>query len=210
MSQMLKPGWRRPTPLGYGAAIDSMSNVAAPLLAGFSITTLGVVLTAHDAFRWPGTVFIALTAAAACFVMCLQLGFLARMHLYSPADAAAWWPAKDLEEREADIRDEQEHDFGVWSQWMNLSRHFYTAGVIVLWVGLTAALAPKTGESATEGASRWVAAANAAATAFVEVLWMLVPPSRRWLARRRALRLALQRVEPSSQAPPSLGETTEV
>ena len=36
----LLPAWRRPVPLGYGVAVDSMSNVAAPLLAGFSISMI--------------------------------------------------------------------------------------------------------------------------------------------------------------------------
>jgi hypothetical protein len=49
-----RPKWRKPSPLGYGNAIDAVGSVASPLLAGFSLAS--VIVVANDArhFRWPG------------------------------------------------------------------------------------------------------------------------------------------------------------
>jgi hypothetical protein len=98
------PPWRRPAPLGNGPAVDAIGNVAAPLLAGFSVSTIGIVLTAESAIRWPGAVFITLTLAAASFIMCVQCNFHARVYFYSPADAADWWSESDFNERREDIQ----------------------------------------------------------------------------------------------------------
>jgi hypothetical protein len=37
------PKWRKPAPLGYANAIDSVGSVASPLLAGFSLTTVVLI-----------------------------------------------------------------------------------------------------------------------------------------------------------------------
>ncbi len=184
---MQRPRWRRPSPLGYGPAIDAMGNVAAPLLAGFSVATLGIVLTAEQSLRWPGAVLICLTAAAAFFVMCLQCGFHARQHLYSPADAAAWWEKSDLEARRDDIQAEQEHDYQIWLIWMNRTRRLYNFGIYALWVGIGIALVPPSRESMAEASCRWAAVGVAVAALLAELLWSGVPAARRSFRHRRIM-----------------------
>ena len=188
MAAAQRPRWRRPSPLGYGPSIDAMGNVAAPLLAGFSVATLGIVLTAEQSLRWPGIVIICLTGAAASFVMCLQCGFHARQHLYSPADAADWWEESDLEARRDDIQAEQEHDYEVWLVWMNRTRRLYNSGIYVLWVGIGVALVPPVRESTSEATSRWAAVGVATAALLTELLWSGIPAVRRYFFRRRVLR----------------------
>lgn len=114
---MSQANWRKPSPLGFGAAVDAVTNVAAPLLAGFGVAAIGVVSADTDKFRWPGLVLLSLTLAALLFVTCVQFGFHARRHLYSFADIAAWWSEDELREHRDLLREEQNADFHLWNRW---------------------------------------------------------------------------------------------
>jgi hypothetical protein len=48
------PKWRKPAPLGYGNAIDSVGAVGSSLLAGFSLASVIVVTGEAGAFRLAG------------------------------------------------------------------------------------------------------------------------------------------------------------
>jgi len=48
------PNWRKPAPLGYGNAIDSVGTAGSSLLAGFSLAPVIVVTSEAGTFRWPG------------------------------------------------------------------------------------------------------------------------------------------------------------
>jgi hypothetical protein len=120
------PRWARPTPFGRAAAADTMSGVASPLLAGFSITLVGVVAQAPDAFRYPGVTLVLLTVTAVLMVACVQLGFRARSVIYSQADIESWWPASDRTDpiTERDLRSLQRSDFEKWVNYRNVARRF--------------------------------------------------------------------------------------
>jgi hypothetical protein len=182
------PAWRRPAPLGYGPAVDAVGTVAAPLLGGFSVSTIGIVLTAESAIRWPGAVFITLTLAAASFIMCVQCNFYARLHFYSPADAADWWSESDFKERREDIQAEQEYDIGIWYTWMNGARRLYNLGLFALWAGIAFALMPPPREPHAVAGSRWVAVGIAGIVIVIELLWGIIPAGRRYRRRRKILK----------------------
>jgi hypothetical protein len=48
--------------------IKSVGDVAAPLLAGFSLASVITVTAAADEFRWPGGVILLLTIAAVALI----------------------------------------------------------------------------------------------------------------------------------------------
>jgi hypothetical protein len=184
------PAWRRPAPLGFGPAVDAVGNVAAPLLGGFSVSMIGIALTAQSAIRWPGAVFITLTLAAASFIMSVQCSFYARLHLYSPSDAAGWWSESDFKERSRDIQAEQEYDFGIWHTWMNRTRRLYNLGLFALWSGIAFALVPPSTERHSVAGERWVAVGIAGIVIAIELLWGIIPPARRYRSRRKILKSA--------------------
>jgi hypothetical protein len=184
------PEWERPPALGYGPAVDAVGNVAAPLLAGFSVSTIGIVLADESAIRWPGAVFITLTLAAAAFIMSVQCNFHARAYFYSPADAADWWSKSDFKEWLADIQAEHKHDQGIWYTWMNRARRLYNLGVFALWVGIAFALMPPPRELHTVAVSRWVAVGIAGTVIVIELFWGITPAARRHRRKRKILKLA--------------------
>nr|BBJ47512.1 hypothetical protein SAVMC3_01410 [Streptomyces avermitilis] len=129
------PDWRKPSPLGLGVAVDAVTNVAAPLLAGFAIATIGVVGADGGHFRWPGPVLLCLTLSALLFVTCVQFGFHARRHLYSFADISAWWSDEEMRDHRDLLREEQNADFQLWNRWRGRAYTAYSGGMVMLWLG---------------------------------------------------------------------------
>lgn len=135
------PKWRKPSPLGYGNAIDSVGSVASPLLAGFSLASVIVVADDADHFRWPGAVVLALGIAAVILIGTVQCAYNARQYLWSAAEVSNWWPdMKEGSEFERLLRDEQSAAFHRWAGWARWARITYDCGILALLAGL--ALAP--------------------------------------------------------------------
>jgi hypothetical protein len=72
------PKWRKPAPLGYGNAIDSVGAVGSSLLAGFSLASVIVVTSEAGKFRWPGAAILALTTAAVLLIAAVQCTYNTR------------------------------------------------------------------------------------------------------------------------------------
>jgi hypothetical protein len=85
---VISPKWRKPTPLGYANAIDSVGGVAAPLLAGFSLASVIVISDDAENFRWSGAAILGFTIAAVALVGTVQCGFNARQYIWS----GLMWP----------------------------------------------------------------------------------------------------------------------
>lgn len=165
------PKWRKPTPLGYANAIDTVGTVASPLLAGFSLTT--VVLISDDAknFRWPGAAMLALVIAAVLLIEAVQCAFNARQCIWSAGDVRLWWP--DMQEdsdREQLLRSEQDQAFSKWQTWSTWTRRTYNLGIIALLAALGLALPPQHATDA-QGSLRWVASGIAFAACAGEIIW---------------------------------------
>lgn len=194
MGTEISPLWRKPAPLGYGPAIDTVTNVAAPLLAGFSITVIATVAANSKEFRWPGAATLMLTAAVILLVSSLQFGFHARQHLYSAADVAAWWTPEDLavKGRADRLRREQHVNYTRWEHSVIRARTAYNAGIVVLAVGMAFVLAPPKTLHGAESAFRWTAALLAIVGAIGELSWGAGPTI---LSRMTALRRARSNID---------------
>jgi hypothetical protein len=65
-------------------AADAMTGVAAPLLAGFTISLIGFVVASPERARWPGLSLLLLTLSALTLLLCVQAGFWARRYRPDP------------------------------------------------------------------------------------------------------------------------------
>lgn len=146
--------------------IKSVGEVAAPLLAGFSFTTVIAVSIDAGHFLLPGEAILALTLAAVTLVGAVQCAKYARRDRWAGADrhlGSAWWttfpPYRRYYTLSADKRAE------AWGRWMRRLYHF---GITALLAGLAFALAPQHGTGA-EYVLRWVASALAFAACVIEV-----------------------------------------
>ena len=141
----------------------SVGDVAAPLLAGFSFTSVIVVSSSVEHFRWPGEAILALTIAATMLIAAVQCAKYVLDESWtgpSRSEASAKLPVIFFRTL---LRT------GGWSSW---TRRFYHLGVVALLAGLAFALAP---QHATGGQEilRWVASVLAFVACGLETVYFL-------------------------------------
>jgi hypothetical protein len=139
---MTPPTWRKPAPVGFGAALASATFVAAPLLAGFSVTIIGLVLRGQADFRWPGLTLLLLTMSSILLVASLLFGISSQKFFYSQSELENWWTEEEFKENLDNLSFHQQIDFHHW-QWQGW-RAFacYNAGIASLAAALATLLVP--------------------------------------------------------------------
>lgn len=161
--------WKAPAPPGQGAAIDTMTGVAAPLLAGFSLTLIGVICQDPSHIRWPGTTLVALVIAISLFIACVQFGFHARARLYTSADIKDWRP--DFYAKHAEVlANQQRLHWKEWEDWAGRASVTYNLAICVLTFGVALIVAPRDGYR--EATLRWTASALLLAAGVGEMAWI--------------------------------------
>lgn len=184
-----KRNWKRPAYLGFPSAIDQMSTVAAPLLAGFSISFIGVITQAPKYYLAPGLALTFLTMAVISLVSCVQLGFYARQYIYSREEIEGWMPPDPTPEgtvadasqipSKTSIMINQGLDFEKWLTLAKRASVFFNIGIIAIGLSIgTSLLPPESYEgdplSTHELRFRWVAASLAFLAALGETLWWII------------------------------------
>ncbi|EXG82037.1 hypothetical protein [Cryptosporangium arvum] len=158
-----------PDPYGQTEGSASASGVAAPLLAGGALALAGVVVQQEDALRYPGVVLLVLVGAILMLVASVQCGMWARQYAVAPTDIQQWWPDPNLTRKAAILRDQKfhAHRHRVWAVRVTLT---FNLGVLLLWIALAVAVAPKS--DVHEPAWRWGAATLAALGVLAEAAWI--------------------------------------
>lgn len=153
---------------GSARALDSLSGIAAPLLAAASVTVIGVIVQMSSSLAWPSLALTWLVLAAIALITSVQCGFWARHHAVTPAEIAAWWPMMDPKDRWNRVREVQWHAAHHYQRWARYTRIAYSAGIVALWMGVGFALVPP-----HPSPYRWIPAALAWSAALAETVWSL-------------------------------------
>ena len=138
---------------GAAEATDSATGIAAPLLAGFTMTLIGLAVQNPERLLWPGWTLLVLTVAVLMFITCVQAGFWARR---SRPDLDALY-AKPVPEVDASYR-----------LWTRVARETYDVAIVLLLCGLGAVVAPTNRHDRFQS---WAAAGLCLAAAVIEVVW---------------------------------------
>lgn len=163
-------GWAKPAPFGAPAAVQSLSGTAAPLLAGFCLTVVTLIIQQPGQFRFPGATLLLLSGAIVLLLTCVQCGFWARQYFASPDEAASWFPDYDTSrERQDKVQEEQRNNYAFYLRWANRARLTYAAGIVAVYCALAASLVPTS--EADDVRLRGVAALVFALAAVAEILW---------------------------------------
>jgi hypothetical protein len=132
--------------LGYSDAVDRVGTTAAPLLAGFALTLIGLTVTGDTSIRWPDAALATLVLAVLLLIGAVQASFNAR----------SWYvPLTEFLVRLQATPDDQRHIVtGTYSQgldnhkrWLTITRRAYNLGILFLLAGLVFVLVPKGGTS---------------------------------------------------------------
>ena len=86
--------WKRPGSIGDAEAIRGMGGVVSPLLAGFALATIAVLMTSADPKKTPLAPWavLCLAGAAVAFLYVMQYSFLAVRSGSSPSSYIDWEP----------------------------------------------------------------------------------------------------------------------
>ncbi len=176
--------WSVPSPYGAPAAVETLSTIAAPLLAGFSITLAGVIMQASERFRYSSIALLLLTISAILLLLCVQCGFWARHYYTRPEEASAWWPDyEESTERRRMLFEEQHRSYPLFRLWSARARRTYSFGIVVLLLGIMVSLMPTGAGWQTQ--VRWGAVIVVGLAALGELLWLASASQRtgKWLPR---------------------------
>jgi hypothetical protein len=170
--------WKVPVPYGYARAVDTASSVAVPLLVGFSVALIVLVLDRTEKIRWPDVALLLLTGATISLVMAIQMAFAARQYVVTPDEIEAWWPDLHLARRWQQQRARQFGHAELLALWIRRFRLTYNLGILLFLAALPVVLLPPaTSEAGTPNdidAARWAAIGAASAGVIVEFLWVIV------------------------------------
>jgi hypothetical protein len=153
--------------------------VATPLLAGFAITVIAIVLQTPNTFRWSDWVLLLLTIASGSLITSVQAGHSAQAYLVTPYEAAEWWPDPS-ESIVADLEAELLAHKRAYDHWVAIQAFTYHLGVVALLSGIAVALVPPTGIGVSS--VRWIAVALACLFVAIELSWILGG----WIVERSA------------------------
>ena len=160
-------------PLSLVEGTSMISSAAAPLLAGFALTILLLVLPTtvadqKDAFtRWPEPVLLLLVGAAVLLVNTVQAGAHARANHFTPDEARMWYRGLMGDDALANLRTRSQERA---MHWIRITRWLYQGGVVLLLSAIALVLVPPRGE----GLSVWRLAAVAVAglSVLFELFWI--------------------------------------
>ena len=162
--------WVPPAPLGEADAVQILSGVAAPLLAGFSFTLIGIIVpTPFDHLRWPNLTLALLVGAAVTLIIAVQVGARARAYQTDPDTVGMWLYFFNLTDR---VRQQQWHAarLRVWSA---ASRVMFDLGILFLFASATLFLVPR--GSLTSASAARLAPSGIMAVGFgIECIWLVI------------------------------------
>ena len=204
------PTWRRPSPYGAPDSVQASGTVAAPLLAGFTITLMGLVVdTSNNGIRHRDTALLVLMAAVAFLLAAIQCAYSARRYMVLPDELTSWWPAvNDPENRGRDslLRQLQDEQFAhrlLQTQWADRFRFTYHMGIVLMLAGLAVVLIPPSAANPGPGQAaqtvahadistiRWLAIVLAGGSAVAELIWIAATSLNKREARGRLGRLVI-------------------
>jgi hypothetical protein len=164
--------WQYRNPLGSVDANRAMGTVAAPLLAGFVLTTVVVLLTTSSVktmplYEWGVVVF---TLAGILFVFTVQFTFMGLMYAASPSERVEWLPhavGQDPDDAAyATATKVQVMDLALQERYFTRAGRLYALGILCYTAGLGLIIIPR-----DWGAPRGIALAVLTLAFVLEVVW---------------------------------------
>jgi hypothetical protein len=162
--------WKRHGSVGDVEVVKGMGGIAAPLLAGFCLTTIAVLVTAAD-HKNPtarhSVVFLVLAAGA--FLASIQFAFLAVRYGSKPSEYLDWQPDAVVHpHRLQELRFEQAADRKLFERYFDLAGGAYDLGLLAFLLGLVAMIIPEQWHIANR-----IAVGVAVLALAIEVVWMV-------------------------------------
>jgi hypothetical protein len=168
-SERTSAPWRRPEQFGYSETLRGLGGIVAPLLTGFSLTAITLLLTASSKPWLADWAAVALTITVACLLFSMQLAFLALALNPSPADILTWMPEVTISaDALLKAREEQAANLEEVKRLWRRTGIAYDVGIVAFLVGLVLLSVPHSCSP-----SRILATAVATMALSGELWWVL-------------------------------------
>jgi hypothetical protein len=160
--------WQVVYPLGRTDAMRAMGTVTAPLLAGFGLATLVLLVTADKQPLLGALGTVAFAIGSTLFVFAIQFTCAGLLYAATPAERTAWETEPVSADAAARALDVQRKDIWLADRYFRSARWTYDLGIMAHLTGLAAILVP-----ADHNASRWTATGVVTAALLVEGIWVV-------------------------------------
>jgi len=135
--------WQRPKRLGYPETLRGLGGVVAPLLTGFSLATITLLLTSAGRPKVADWAVVTFAAAVGLFLLTMQIAFLALARSPSPADIRAWQPETAISAKALQsAREEQAANMHDVKRLWDICGLSYDLGILAFLAGLVLLLIP--------------------------------------------------------------------
>ena len=190
--------WKSLSPVGRAEGTKGFGSVAAPLLAGFSLTAVVLLLSLERRPPLAGPALALLSGATVLLVMATQFALTAVRYAISPAERLEWTPEATVDARTLDLeREAQSVERDLFERIDRRAGILYDLGILSLLLGLFLVLWPSKVD-----VWRLVALAVVAIAELAEILWVNPWWTPNWFLPNR------EGIEPGSKVDP-LTETGE-
>jgi hypothetical protein len=160
-----EPRWQVVYPLGTTDAMRSLGTVAAPLLAGFGLATVGLLVTAERAPLLADWAVAAFAAGSTLMVFCVQLTCTGLLYATPPAERTSWLQGRPEARAALDV---QRKDLWLSSSYFRRAAWAYDLALTAHLIGLTALLVPRRAEP-----GRWIGVAVVLVALVMEITWIV-------------------------------------
>jgi hypothetical protein len=157
-----------PDPYGAFGTVDSFGGAAAPLLAGFAVALVALIIQISGALRWPDLALVLFAVAAMLFLHVVHLAARARGYAVTPAQVREWYDDYADPDRQRVVAWELRHHRECWLFLVRRARIAYNSAMLALLTGIGVLLVPRQNGQLT--VLRWIAVAVAALAVLSEVL----------------------------------------
>lgn len=137
--------WHRPAPIGIFQAYSAFGGIVSPVLAGFALATITLLLTIGTADRpvlseWA---VVTLAATAALSIYAIQFNGTALGYAVTPGDRLAWTPEATVDAGALErVREQNAKDLQIGKTYGDRAGWCYDLSVLAFLVSLALLLAP--------------------------------------------------------------------
>jgi MFS family permease len=198
--------WRRRLPLGSMRMVEVLGGVAAPLLAGFSLTAVVQLTTQESPPRFAQWAIALFALAAILLIYALQFTGLTLSYGATPAERLDYYPeAKRDREVLREVRERQWEDTRLRIAYFNRSGLCYNLGLIAFMAALAAVVVPDDDWPWAPGTT--MALTVTAIAIVVEVCWTVSrATSPRWILPQARPRTNLPKYSDQPEHPDEIDD----
>ena len=135
--------WKRPNPLGQVELVRGLGGIASPLMVGFSLAAISILVTSDRPPRFAEWGTAAFSLASLLLLFAMRYAFMVLRHSASPGERIAWFPEARVDAASLAIeRLNQAEDVRLADWYARIAEILFELGQLAFLSGLVILLIP--------------------------------------------------------------------